>query len=236
MEVIMSDLKNGDIVELTSGLANNLYHGDRLKFITSDGDSALLSQTIIVSKHIFKKVEEFKPDYEQSNRYKLSQFIKAQPYKAIELSVAIGHQATYLSSTASKSRFESRGDISDTKLSEIIESIREHNKGKLKTTLDAINDTKAMLDCLHRNEKPLPDFKFEIPKNSFEKSESEFKKLADGCRNMGNEANQAGLSISKFNQQVKTKSIQVSKKAVWFTIFLITVLIVSLLATLIYLA
>lgn len=106
----MSDLKNGDIVELTSGLVNNIYHGDRLKFVCSDGDNALLSQTIIVPKYIFKKVEEFKTDYETSNRKKLHDYIKASRYTSVALGEALGN-TWYFSNITKPSRMK-RGDIS----------------------------------------------------------------------------------------------------------------------------
>lgn len=117
----MSDLKNGDIVELTSGLVNNLYHGDRLKFITSDGDNALLSQTIIVPKHIFKKVKEFKMDYEISNRKKLHDYIKASGHTSVALGEALGNK-WYFSNITKPSRMK-RGDISNTELSRLKDSV-----------------------------------------------------------------------------------------------------------------
>ena len=117
----MSDLKNGDIVELTSGLVNNLYHGDRLKFITSDGDNALLSQTIIVPRHIFKKVEEFKPDYETSNRKKLHDYIKDSGYTSVALGEALGNKWHF--SNITKPSSMKRGDITDKEFTQYKQTI-----------------------------------------------------------------------------------------------------------------
>ena len=193
-------MKNLGIAKLKANRFVEFQEGDNFDII-DHGEHWVEVKT---SMFFNKKMVEIKlneSDYEQSNRYKLSQFIKAQPYKAIELSVAIGHQATYLSSTASKSRFESRGDISDAQLHKIYNEV--NNKVlELNTpnqeTIDAMNDLKKEAD------KALDDIISDLKE--------------DGC------------------DIKKTKSIQVSKNAVWFTIFLITVLIVSLLATLIYLA
>ena len=119
MEVIMSDLKNGDIVELTTGLANSFYSGDRLKFVCSDGDNAILSHMIVVSKNKFKKVEGSKSDYETSNRKKLHDHIKASGYTSSELGEVMGRK-WHFSNITKKSRFDKFGDIPDADLLHLI--------------------------------------------------------------------------------------------------------------------
>lgn len=138
----MGDLKNGDMVELTSGLVNNLYHGDRLKFITSDGDNALLSQTIIVPKHIFKKVKEFKMDYEISNRKKLHDYIKSSGHTSVALGEIIGNKWCF-SNVTKKSRFEGRGDI-DTQSLEYFKKLVDN----CICNIEAIENTKDCNDDL----------------------------------------------------------------------------------------
>ena len=62
-------------------------------------------------------------DYLNSNRHKLYQAIKKSNISASRLSYDIGKNINYLSATASKSRFNSRGDISETQLNRLITDI-----------------------------------------------------------------------------------------------------------------
>ena len=217
-------MKNLGIAKLKANRFVEFQEGENFDIIDQGENWIEIKPSIFFNKKMVE-IKLNKSDYEQSNRYKLSQFIKAQPYKAIELSVAIGHQATYLSSTASKSRFESRGDISDTKLREIMTDVTIE-VSKLNTpnqeTIDAMNDLNT------------EDVDLLFPKTKVDEVDMIRNKVREAFKS----ANKKPFNLDSYTpiQSRESKSIQVSKKAAWFTVFLITVLIVSLLATLIYLA
>lgn len=153
----MSDLKAGDLVEMNVGFVSSSYRGDKMTFIGMDGNIATLSMVIQCHKDNFKKYEfSLLNYYLKSNRYTLSQLIKASEFKAIDLSVQMGKERTYLSSTASESRFNGRGDITQVKLDEI----------KLNMSLAEMG-LKIKRDGLSREtiSAEKPDFTFDIPKD-----------------------------------------------------------------------
>lgn len=106
----MSELKKGDIVELNSGIYKSFYKGDKLEFISHNGNTATLSHKIEVSKDLFKKVENAKLDYATSKRKKLHDYIKATGYTSVALGEIVGNKWCF-SNVTKKSRFEGRGDI-----------------------------------------------------------------------------------------------------------------------------
>lgn len=141
-EVCGHQFKIGEIVEII-----NCYPGCQ-NYETSNGSD---------SWHVVMR--EIKPytDYLKSNRYTLSQLIKSSEFKAIDLSVQMGKERTYLSSTASESRFNGRGDIAQVKLDEIKlnMSLAEY---ALKTKRDDI------IVAVGFNPAESQDFTFDIPK------------------------------------------------------------------------
>lgn len=106
----MSELKKGDIAELKSGIYKSFYKGDKLEFVSDNGDTATLNHKIEVSKDLFKKVEDSKMYYETSNRKKLHDYIKATGHTSVALGEAMGNK-WHFSNVTKKSRFEGRGDI-----------------------------------------------------------------------------------------------------------------------------
>lgn len=141
-EVCGHQFKIGEIVEII-----NCYPGCQ-NYETSNGSD---------SWHVVMR--EIKPytDYLKSNRCTLSQLIKASEFKAIDLSVQMGKERTYLSSTASESRFNGRGDINQIKLDEI-----KLNMSLAETALKTKRDD--IIVAVGFNPAESQDFTFDIPK------------------------------------------------------------------------
>lgn len=123
MEVIMSKLKSGDIVEIEAGFTKNFYRGDRFEFITpKNNDLVIVRSVFTIHKNNLKKVGE-NMKYTESNRYKLQQAIKKTGFHAEKLSLASNHAKTYFTGFTAESRFNSRGDITDERLNSLLTTL-----------------------------------------------------------------------------------------------------------------
>lgn len=105
-----------------------------------------------------KKVDEFKMDYETSNRKKLHNHIKASGYTSSKLGEVIDNK-WHFSNITKKSRFDKFGDISEKSLSDsefLVESII--------TGLNKKSDNvETEIDSEFQFSSDEFDFKFDIP-------------------------------------------------------------------------
>ena len=118
----MENLKKGDAVEINAGFTYHFRRGDKFTIDSVSEKTALLNVKINFDKGNFKKLGGSQMQYEESNRYKLAQAVKER-VKLIKskeiyatakiLSLATGNSKTYFSSQSAKSKFLSRGDLSE---------------------------------------------------------------------------------------------------------------------------
>lgn len=118
----MENLKKGDIVELRIDKTINLHKGDKFIIIENNSWYQTVKAEMFLSTVELVKIGESKMQYEESNRYKLAQAVKERVklikskeiYATAEiLSLATGNSKTYFSSQSAKSKFLSRGDLSE---------------------------------------------------------------------------------------------------------------------------
>ena len=116
----MSELKKGDIVELTEDYSFTIFAGkqftvneDQLFSHLKRVNPTLSDMLIPISK--LKKIGESKMQYKESNRYKLHEAIKKTGITSKDLSLehTEGKSIYYFSNFTKKSHFEDRGDISE---------------------------------------------------------------------------------------------------------------------------
>lgn len=95
--------------------------------------------------------------YQKSNRHKIHQAIKSTGLRADDLSLSAGFSKGYFSDYASKSRFNKRGDISESRLNELLTSLAFAERELLgvgaKTVDDANTDGNEIIEKL-RAEAP----------------------------------------------------------------------------------
>ena len=118
----MIELKKGDLVEVKIDFTEEFKIGDVFSVSSVHGNSAILSTSVLLHKSFLKKIGESKMQYEESNRYKLSQAVKKTGLKVYDLSLAASNNTntSYFTNYQAKSRFNKRGDISEARLSELL--------------------------------------------------------------------------------------------------------------------
>ena len=118
----MENLKKGDTVCVKKIKRVKIPPLARLKIVSIDENSIIVTGAIFLKKNEVFKIGESQMQYEESNRYKLAQAVKERVklikskeiYATAEiLSLATGNSKTYFSSQSAKSKFLSRGDLSE---------------------------------------------------------------------------------------------------------------------------
>ena len=95
--------------------------GSRLFVINQLNKSIVQVECVLhVEIEDIKKLGGSQMQYEESNRYKLAQAIKKTGLKVGELSIAANGNVNYFGNYHNKSRFNERGDISETRLNELL--------------------------------------------------------------------------------------------------------------------
>lgn len=117
----MSDLKKGDVVKLECDINMQFPKGIHMTVLYTNRDNIELGTSLKAKTYNVKKVEEFKMDYENSNRKKLHDHIKASSHTSVALGEALGNK-WHFSNITKPSRMK-RGDISDVELSRLKDSI-----------------------------------------------------------------------------------------------------------------
>ena len=120
----MENLKKGDLIEIkNSDYILRVPKGARL-FVKNQLNQSIVQVECVLHVEIedIKKIGESQMQYEESNRYKLAQAVKEKVklikskeiYATAEiLSLATGNSKTYFSTQTAKSKFLSRGDLSE---------------------------------------------------------------------------------------------------------------------------
>ena len=155
----MENLKKGDAVEINAGFTYHFRRGDKFTIDSVSEKTALLNVKINFDKGNFKKLGESQMQYEESNRYKLAQAIKKTGLKVGELSIAANGNVNYFGNYHNKSRFNERGDISETRLNELLTDLAFAEREVLgvgaKTVEEPSNAEIQMLDLASSvKEKP----------------------------------------------------------------------------------
>ena len=158
MEVIMSEYKKGDVVELECDINMHFPKGMIMSVSYATDKHIQLQAKIKVKDYNIKKVGECEMNYETSNRKKLHDHIKASGHTSSELGEVMGSKWNF-SNITKKSRFDKFGDISEKSLND--------SKFLVNSIITGLNkksdNVEAETDSEFQFSSDEFDFKFDIP-------------------------------------------------------------------------